>query len=385
MSSVYDQALELHKKNRGKLETRSKVTLDSKETLSLAYSPGVAQVSIEIGKDKNLAREYTLKRNTVAVVSDGSAILGIGNLGPYAAIPVMEGKAAIFKEFAGVDAFPICLDTQDTEEIIKAVKQIAPVFGGINLEDISAPRCFEIEERLRAELPIPVMHDDQWGAATVALAGLINSLKLRGLDKSEARVVMNGIGAAGVATARLLLAYGITYITFCDSKGIIYSGRTDLTKEKKELLDKSTAHPEAGTLPDAIKGAHIFIGLSVAGAVTQDMVKSMAERPIMYGLANPVPEIMPELAKEAGAFIVATGRSDYPNQLNNSLVFPGLFKGALEENVKQFDITLFLSVAENLANYVQAPTVDMILPNMFDKKVVDIVVESVRKWNSAKA
>ncbi len=384
MSSVYEQALELHKEYRGKLETRSKVALDSREALSKAYSPGVAQVSIEIGKDKNLAREYTLKRNTVAVVSDGSAILGIGNLGPYAAIPVMEGKAAIFKEFAGVDAFPICLDTQDTEEIIKAVKQIAPVFGGINLEDISAPRCFEIEERLRAELSIPVMHDDQWGAATVALAGLINSLKLRGLDKSEARVVMNGIGAAGVATARLLLAYGITHITFCDSKGIIHSSRTDLTKEKKELLDKSTAHPEAGTLADAVKGAHIFIGLSVAGAVTQDMVKGMAERPIIYGLANPVPEIMPELAKEAGAFIVATGRSDYPNQLNNSLVFPGLFKGALEENVKQFDITLFLSVAENLAAYVQAPTVDMILPNMFDNKVVDIVVGSVKKWNAVK-
>lgn len=382
MKTIYEQALDFHKEYRGKLETKSKVPLDSREVLSKAYSPGVAQVSIEIGKDKNLAREYTLKRNTVAVVSDGSAILGIGNLGPYAAIPVMEGKAAIFKEFAGVDAFPICLDTQDTEEIIKAVKQIAPVFGGINLEDISAPRCFEIEERLRAELSIPVMHDDQWGAATVALAGLINSLKLRGLKKDEARVVLNGIGAAGVATARLLLAYGITHITFCDSKGIVHPTRTDLTKEKKELLDKSTARPETGTLTDAVKDAHIFIGLSVAGALTQDMVKSMAERPIIYGLANPIPEIMPELAKEAGAFIVATGRSDYPNQLNNSLVFPGLFKGALEENIKQFDITLFLSVAEKLAAYVKEPSAEMILPNMFDKGVVTVVVNAVKEWNS---
>jgi len=382
MKTIYDQALEFHKEYRGKLETKSKVPLDSREVLSKAYSPGVAQVSIEIGKDKNLAREYTLKRNTVAVVSDGSAILGIGNLGPYAAIPVMEGKAAIFKEFAGVDAFPICLDTQDVEEIIKAVKQIAPVFGGINLEDISAPRCFEIEERLRAELSIPVMHDDQWGAATVALAGLINSLKLRGLDKNEAKVVLNGIGAAGVATARLLLAYGITHITFCDSKGIVHPTRTDLTKEKKELLDKSTARPEVGTLIDAVKDANVFIGLSVAGALTIEMVKTMAGRPIIYGLANPVPEIMPELAKEAGAFIVATGRSDYPNQLNNSLVFPGIFKGALQENIQQFDITLFLSVAEKLAAYVKEPSVEMILPNMFDKGVVTIVVNAVKEWNS---
>jgi len=382
MKTIYDQALEFHKEYRGKIEIKSKVALDSREVLSKAYSPGVAQVSIEIGKNKDLAREYTLKRNTVAVVSDGSAILGIGNLGPYAAIPVMEGKAAIFKEFAGVDAFPICLDTQDVEEIIKAVKQIAPVFGGINLEDISAPRCFEIEERLRAELSIPVMHDDQWGAATVALAGLINSLKLRGLDKSEAKVVLNGIGAAGVATARLLLAYGITHITFCDSRGIVHPTRIDLTKEKKELLDKSTSRPEIGTLVDAVKDAHVFIGLSVAGALTIEMVKTMAERPIIYGLANPIPEIMPELAKEAGAFIVATGRSDYPNQLNNSLVFPGIFKGALEENIQQFDITLFLSVAEKLAAYVKEPSVEMILPNMFDKGVVTIVVNAVKEWNS---
>jgi malate dehydrogenase (oxaloacetate-decarboxylating) len=381
MKTIYEQALDFHKEYRGKLETKSKVALDSREVLSKAYSPGVAQVSIEIGKDKSLAREYTLKRNTVAVISDGSAILGIGNLGPYAAIPVMEGKAAIFKEFAGVDAFPICLDTQDTEEIIKAVKQLAPVFGGINLEDIAAPRCFEIEERLRAELSIPVMHDDQWGAATVALAGLINSLKLRGLDKSEAKVVINGIGAAGVATARLLLAYGITSIIFCDSKGIIHKERKDLTKEKKELLEKSTINSESGTLADAVNGAHIFIGLSVAGALTQEMVRTMAERPIIYGLANPTPEIMPELAKEVGAFIVATGRSDYPNQLNNSLVFPGLFKGALEENVGQFDITLFLSVAQKLAAYVENPTPEMILPNMFDKGVVSIVANAVKQWN----
>lgn len=382
MKSIYDEALDFHRQNRGKLETKSKIPLDSREILSKAYSPGVAQVSIEIHKDTSLAKEYTLKSNTIAVISDGSAILGLGNLGPYAAIPVMEGKAAIFKEFAGVDAFPICLETQDTEEIIQIVKNIAPVFGGINLEDISAPRCFEIEERLRKELSIPVMHDDQWGAATVGLAGLINSLKLRNLDKAEAKVVINGIGAAGVATAKLLLAYGIKNITFCDSKGIIHSGRSDLNQQKRELLEQSMATPSEGHLSDAIVQANVFIGLSVANVVTPEMVLSMADKPIIFALANPNPEIMPELAKENGAFIVATGRSDYPNQLNNSLVFPGIFKGALEENIKQFDISLFIHIAQDLADYVSAPNPDMILPDMFDKGVVAIVVNAVKKWNS---
>jgi malate dehydrogenase (oxaloacetate-decarboxylating) len=377
---VYKKSLDLHKEHHGKLEVRSKLKLDSKEVLSLAYTPGVAEVSREIARDPSLAREYTLKRNTIAIVSDGSAILGLGNLGALAAIPVMEGKAAIFKEFAGVDAFPICLDTQDTEEIIKAVKQIAPVFGGINLEDISGPRCFEIEERLRKEISIPVMHDDQWGAATVTLAGLINSLKLVGKTKENIRVVISGIGAAGVATARLLLVYGIANILYIDSKGIIHKGRTDLTKEKKELLGGSTATAFEGTLADAIKDMDVFIGLSKPGVLTQDMVRSMKEKPIIFGLANPTPEIMPDLAKEAGAFVVATGRSDFPNQLNNSLVFPGAFKGMLDANIPQFKIEMFSDIAQALAGYVLDPTPEKILPTMFDKGVVDLVSETIQKY-----
>jgi malate dehydrogenase (oxaloacetate-decarboxylating) len=312
---IYKKSLELHAQYHGKLETVSKIKLDSKEVLSLAYSPGVAEVSREIARDPALAREYTLKRNTIAIVSDGSAILGLGNLGSLAAIPVMEGKAAIFKEFAGVDAFPICLDTQDTEEIIKAVKQIAPVFGGINLEDISAPRCFEIEERLRKELSIPVMHDDQWGAATVSLAAFINSLKLINLKLEtplkleEVKIVVSGVGAAGVATARLLNTYGAKNIVYVDSKGIIHKNRTDLTKEKIELLEQSIAEAKEGNLADALKNAHVFIGLSKPAVVTKEMVQSMAENPVIFGLANPTPEIMPEEAKAAGA-VDPTGAGD---------------------------------------------------------------------------
>ncbi len=377
---IYKKSLELHSKHHGKLETVSKIKLDSKEALSLAYSPGVAEVSREIFRDPFLAREYTLKRDTVAIVSDGSAILGLGNLGALAAIPVMEGKAAIFKEFAGLNAFPICLDTQDTEEIIKAVKQIAPVFGGINLEDISGPKCFEIESRLRNELTIPVMHDDQWGAATVILAGIINSLKLSGKSKEGVRVVLSGIGAAGVATARLLFIYGIKNIIFCDSKGIVYHGREGITKEKKELLDGSLIDGWQGSLLDAIKNADIFIGLSKGGTLTKDMVSSMAEKPIIFALANPTPEIMPDEAKEAGAYIVATGRSDFPNQVNNSLVFPGAFKGMLEANIPQFKIDMFSGIAEALANYVIDLSTDKILPTMFDTGVVEIVSKTIQKY-----
>jgi malate dehydrogenase (oxaloacetate-decarboxylating) len=379
-NDIYQQSLELHKKLHGKLETVSKIPLDSKEVLSLAYSPGVAEVSREIARDPTLAREYTLKRNTVAIVTDGSAILGLGNLGALAAIPVMEGKAAIFKEFGGVDAFPICLDTQDTEEIIKAVRQIAPVFGGINLEDIAGPRCFEIEERLRRELSIPVMHDDQWGAATVTLTGVINSLKLVGKSKEEVQVVISGVGAAGVATARLLLTYGIMHITFCDSKGIIHTNRTDLTKEKLELLTASTATPSEGSLADAILGADIFIGLSKGGTLSQDMVRSMAAKPIIFALANPTPEIMPDEAKAAGAYIVATGRSDFPNQVNNSLVFPGAFKGMLEANIPQFKIAMFPAIAEALAAHVTDLSPEKILPSMFDSGVVSVVSETVQRF-----
>jgi len=379
-NNIYAESLELHKKYHGKLETISKIKLNSKEALSLAYSPGVAEVSREIARDPSLAREYTLKRNTVAIVSDGSAILGLGNLGPLAAIPVMEGKAAIFKEFGGVDAFPICLDTQDVEEIIKAVKQIAPVFGGINLEDISAPRCFEVEERLRKELSIPVMHDDQWGAATVTLAALINSIKLTNRNKENIKVVISGIGAAGVATARLLLIYGIKNIIYCDSHGIIHKGRTDLTKEKKELLDASTAIAKEGTLEDAVKDADVFIGLSKPGILTSEMVKSMSPKSIIFGLANPTPEIMPEDAIEAGAYIVATGRSDYPNQINNSLVFPGAFKGMLEANIPQFKIEMFSTIAQALADSVKDLSPQKIIPTMWDSGVVELVSETIKKF-----
>lgn len=377
MNNIYEKSIKLHKKNHGKLEIVSKVSLKNKNDLSLAYTPGVAGVCEEIARDKNLAREYTIKKNTVAIVSDGSAILGLGNLGPLAAIPVMEGKASIFKEFGGVDAFPICLDTQDTEEIIKAVKQIAPVFGGINLEDISAPRCFEIEERLRKELDIPVMHDDQWGAATVILSALINALKVRKLDKKEAKVVLSGVGAAGVATGRLLHEYGITNTIFCDSKGIINSKRENLTKEKIELLEKSTIEEKDGSLEEAIKGMNIFIGLSKPNIISSEMVKSMAKDPIIFALANPTPEILPEKAHKAGAFIVATGRSDYPNQINNSLVFPGAFKAMLDKKIPQFENKIFTKIAESLAKVVKNPNPDKIIPSMFDKEVYKAVYKAV--------
>ena len=379
-NDIYQRSLEFHKKNHGKIETVSKVRLNTREALSLAYTPGVAEACREIARDPLLAREYTLKHNTIAIVSDGSAILGLGNLGALAAIPVMEGKAAIFKEFAGVDAFPICLDTQDTEEIIKAIKQIAPVFGGINLEDISAPRCFEIEARLRKELSIPVMHDDQWGAATVALAGIINSLKLINKKKEDVKVVISGVGAAGVATARLLFVYGITNIVFCDSQGIIHAGRSELNAEKQELLNASTAITKEGTLADAIKDADIFIGLSKPGLLTQNMVRTMAEKPVIFALANPTPEIMPDEALAAGAYIVATGRSDYPNQANNSLVFPGAFKGILEANIPQFKIEMFSSIAQAIADSVIDISPVKILPSMFDGGIVSIVSKTIQQY-----
>ena len=398
------EALELHKKYGGKLETNGKVPLENKDDLSRAYSPGVAAVCIEISKAESAgageacAREYTLKRNTVVIISDGSAILGIGNLGAHASIPVMEGKAAILKSFAGVDAFPICLNTQDTEEIIKTIKNIAPVFGGINLEDIAAPKCFEIEERLRAELNIPVMHDDQWGAATVALTALINSLKLADKKASDVRVVISGVGAAGVATARLLNNYGVKNIIYVDSKGIINKKRDDaknLTKEKIELLSSSNINNYrdffiqenkfeivSGDLAEAVKNADIFIGLSKPGVLTGEMVKSMSTKPIIFGLANPIPEIMPNVAKEAGAFIIATGRSDYPNQINNSLVFPGFWRGVLDAQYagtyQKIELETFVQIAKELAAHVTGLSTDKILPDMFDKTCVEIVARAVR-------
>lgn len=393
MTHDYNQeALELHKLHHGKIGLTTKVPMNDKDDLSRAYTPGVAEVCKEIARDPALAREYTLKRNTVAIISDGSAILGLGNLGALAAIPVMEGKAAILKSFAGVDAFPICLDTQDTEEIIKAVKQLAPVFGAINLEDIAAPRCFEIEERLRDELNIPVMHDDQWGTATVVLGGLINALKVTGRAEGEdfeqsekqknygkdVKIVVNGVGSAGVAISRILLAYGFTNILFCDSKGIIHHGREELTKEKLELISKSTQTGGEGTLSDAVKEADVFIGVSKAGALTKEMAESMNKDSIVFALANPIPEIMPDIAKEAGVAVIATGRSDFPNQLNNSLIFPGLFKGVLDGNVKQFNMDMFTNAALALANHVKNPTKEQILPSMFDTDLVTVIALTVQ-------
>lgn len=378
MDDINKKSLDLHRLYGGKIEVVSKVPLTSKEELSLAYTPGVAEVSREIGTETERAYEYTLKRNTVAVVSDGSAILGLGNLGAHAAIPVMEGKAAIFKEFAGVDAFPICINTQDTEEIIALVKNIAPCFGGINLEDISAPRCFEIEERLRKELPIPVMHDDQHGTATIVLAGLINALKLRGNTKEEVRVVMNGAGAAGTAVTKMLLAYGFKNVVVCDSKGAVYDGRPDLNKEKQALACITNPEKLRGMLDELLHDADIFIGVSKGGILTGEMVRTMAKNPIIFALANPIPEIMPEVAKEAGAFIVATGRSDFPNQINNSLAFPGIFRGALDNRIKQFNQKMFIDAAEAIARYVKDPQPDQVLPEAFDIGIVEVIKNVIR-------
>lgn len=384
MKTVNEQSIELHEKNHGKLEIVSKVSLSNKEDLSLAYTPGVASVCELIANDKEKAYSHTIKRNTVAIVTDGTAILGLGKLGPLAAIPVMEGKAAIFKEFGGVDAFPICLDTQDTEEIIKAVKQISPIFGGINLEDISAPRCFEIEERLRKELNIPVMHDDQWGAATVTLAALINAIKISGKTKEAVTIVISGVGAAGVATGRLLHSYGIKNTIFCDSKGIIHKSREGLTKEKIELINESTLETKEGSLSDALVGTDIFIGLSKPNVLTGEMIKTMNEKPIIFALANPTPEIMPDIAKEAGAFIVATGRSDFPNQINNSLVFPNAFRAMLDFRVPQFKNEIFITIAKALAETIENPTPERIIPSMFDAGVKEAVYNAVSSFNQGK-
>ncbi|MFA6995080.1 MAG: NADP-dependent malic enzyme [Patescibacteria group bacterium] len=377
MSDIYQEAVELHRRSKGKLAVSSKVSLETRKDLSLAYTPGVAEVCRVISRDLAQVRELTLKNNTVAVISDGSAILGLGNLGAEAAIPVMEGKCILFKKFAGVDAFPICLQTQDVEEIIKTVKNIAPVFGGINLEDISAPRCFEIENRLKAELNIPVMHDDQHGTATVVLAGLINALKVRGSKKEEIKIVINGCGAAGTAVTKLLLAYGFKQIIVCDTQGIIYEGRNNLNPIKQELALLTNHEKVSGLLSDAIKGVDIFIGVSAPGILSVEMIKNMDARPIIFALANPIPEIMPDLAKAAGALIVATGRSDYPNQLNNVLAFPGIFRGALDNHVTEITDTMLIKAASNLAGLVPRPTADMILPDPFDKEIALTVAAAI--------
>lgn len=371
------KSMQIHKKYAGKLQVSSKMPVTNKEELSLAYSPGVAGPSLEIAKDKSKVRELTWRKNVVAVISDGSAVLGLGNIGPEAAIPVMEGKCVLLKEFAGVDAVPIVLNTQDTEEIISTIKNIAPSFSGINLEDISAPRCFEIEQRLQDELDIPVFHDDQHGTAIVILAALINAGKVIKKDIKKLKVVINGAGAAAIAGANLLNAYGFENITMCDSKGIISFNRTDLNDAKIAVLRFTNKQNLDGNLSDALKGSDIFLGLSVAGALTPEMVKLMNADPIIIAMANPVPEIMPDVAKSAGARIVATGRSDFPNQVNNVLGFPGIFRGLLDKGKTKVTLEMKLSAAEAIASLVKNPTEDEIIPNAFDKRVVKAVSEAM--------
>ena len=347
-----EKAIEMHKKWNGKLETISKTPVKTREDLSIAYTPGVAAPCRIIAENKEEAYTYTMKANTVAVVSDGSAVLGLGNIGPYAAMPVMEGKCVLFKEFGNVNAVPICLDTQDTEEIIKTVKNIAPGFGGINLEDISAPRCFEIEERLKEMLDIPVFHDDQHGTAIVVLAGIINALKVTGKEKENCRVVVNGAGSAGVAITKLLLTYGFKNVIMCDRMGIIGKNYPDLNWMQKKMTEVTNLSNESGTLADALKGADIFVGVSAPNIVTQEMVASMNKDAILFAMANPTPEIMPDLAKTAGAKVVGTGRSDFPNQVNNVVAFPGIFKGALEGHASQITEEMKLAAAKAIAGLV---------------------------------
>ena len=378
--TLRDDALKLHLENHGKLAVVSKVPIKTREDLALAYTPGVAEPCKVIAKDPEAAYTYTMKSNTVAVVSDGSAVLGLGNIGPKAAMPVMEGKAVLFKEFGNVNAVPICLDTQDTEEIIKAVTYLAPGFGGINLEDISAPRCFEIEERLKEILDIPVFHDDQHGTAIVVLAGVINALKVVGKKKEDCRVVVNGAGSAGVAITKLLLTYGFPNIIMCDKVGIVSKDTEGLNWMQKKMTEVTNLNNETGSLADALKGADIFIGVSAPNIVTPEMVASMNRDSILFAMANPVPEIMPDVAKAAGARVVGTGRSDFPNQVNNVVAFPGIFKGALEGRATQITEEMKLAAAEAIAGLVPADKLsdDNIMPEAFDPQVAEVVADAVK-------
>ena len=378
--TINEKALKLHEEWNGKLEIVAKSPVKSREDLSLAYTPGVAEPCKVIAQDKEAAYKYTMKANTVAVVSDGSAVLGLGNIGPYAAMPVMEGKAVLFKEFGGVNAVPICLDTQDTEEIIKAVTYLAPGFGGINLEDISAPRCFEIEERLKEILDIPVFHDDQHGTAIVVLAGIINALKVVGKKKEDCRIVVNGAGSAGVAITRLLLTYGFPHITMCDKVGIVSKKTEGLNWMQQKMAELTNLEQQTGTLADAMKGADIFVGVSAPGIVTPEMVASMNRDAILFAMANPVPEIMPDIAKAAGAKVVGTGRSDFPNQVNNVVAFPGIFKGALEGRASKITEEMKLAAANAIASLVPDEELneDNIMPEAFNPKVAEVVAEAVR-------
>ena len=374
-----EKALQLHEEWNGKFETTPKMKIQTREDLALAYTPGVAEPCKVIAKDKEAAYKYTIKSNTIAVVSDGSAVLGLGNIGAHAAMPVMEGKAVLFKEFGNVNAVPVCLDTQDTEEIIKTVVNIAPAFGGINLEDISAPRCFEIETRLKELLDIPVFHDDQHGTAIVVLAGIINGLKVTGKTKEECQVVVNGAGSAGVAITKLLLTYGFKHVTMCDKSGILSKASEGLNWMQQSMMEVTNLENKTGSLADALRGADIFVGVSAPNIVTADMVKTMNKDAIIFAMANPVPEIMPDVAKAAGARVVGTGRSDFPNQVNNVIAFPGIFKGALEGRARQITEDMKLAAALAIANLVPDDKVSdvNILPEAFDPRVADVVSKAV--------
>lgn len=374
-----EKSIEAHKKHKGKIRVESTMPVVTAEDLSIAYTPGVAAVSSAVHESPDMAKEVISSKNMVAVITDGSAVLGLGDIGPEAALPVMEGKAVLFKEFGGVNAFPIAINTQDVDEFVETVKRIALTFGGINLEDISAPRCFEIERRLKEELSIPVFHDDQHGTAIVVLAGLINALKVVGKDKEEVKVVINGAGSAGIAIAKLLRDFGIASMVVCDSKGVISSDRDDLNEYKEGLLEFTNTENVGGSLQDVLKGADVFIGVSVANLLSADDILTMADDSIVLAMANPNPEILPDEAKSGGAAIVATGRSDFPNQLNNVLAFPGIFKGALEADVRNITDDMKLAAAVGLADLVKSPTADKIIPSVFDEGVADAVADAVKR------
>jgi malate dehydrogenase (oxaloacetate-decarboxylating) len=380
LSTLRNEALKLHKENRGKLGVHSKVQVNNAQDLSLAYSPGVAEPCMDIYQDENKVYDYTMKGNLVAVVTDGTAVLGLGNIGPKAAMPVMEGKALLFKSFADVDAFPICLDTTDPDKIVEVVKLLEPTFGGVNLEDIAAPQCFEIEERLRKICNIPVFHDDQHGTAIVTAAGLINALKLVDKKIEEIRVVANGSGAAGVAIVKLLLNMGVKDVILCDTKGIIYEGRPiGMNRFKEEMAKITNKEQKQGTLADALVGADVFVGVSAAGAVTKEMVRTMNPNAIIFAMANPIPEIMPEEAKEAGALVIGTGRSDFPNQVNNVLAFPGIFRGALDVSAKEINEEMKLAAVYAIAGLIADDelTPDYVIPDPFDPRVAAYVAAAV--------
>lgn len=378
--TMTNEALAIHEKWNGKLDITPKCQVKSREDLALAYTPGVAEPCKIIAKDKEAAYKYTIKSNTILVVSDGSAVLGLGNIGPYAAMPVMEGKAVLFKEFGGINAFPICLDTQDTEEIIKTIVNIAPAFGGINLEDISAPRCFEIENRLKELLDIPVFHDDQHGTAIVVLAGIINALKIVNKEKENCKIIVNGAGSAGIAITKLLLSYGFTDVTMCDQSGILSKHSARLNWMQESMMELTNKEQKEGTLSNALKGADIFVGVSAPDIVTAEMVASMNKDAIIFAMANPVPEIMPDIAKAAGAKIVGTGRSDFPNQVNNVIAFPGIFKGALEGRAIQITEEMKLAAALAIAGLVKEEDLnqDYILPEAFDPQVAEAVSLAIK-------